>query len=103
SVSTAALSATRIGQLSEDGDTKYALVRTLGQILGIGSSQLNLDMLTALPHPTADDKAGFPLMHPPRLAHARSERCSPMGRSGLGKAIDTLYGVVGLRLPVPRQ
>ena len=42
---------------------KYRLVRVLGQILGLGWSQLNLNVITGVPHPTADDYAGFPLMH----------------------------------------
>ena len=44
-------------------DLKYRLVRVLGQILGLGWSQLNLNVITGAPHPTADDYAGFPLMH----------------------------------------
>ena len=45
-------------------DVEYRLVRVLGQVLGVGWSQLNLNVLTGNPHPTADDYAGFTIMHP---------------------------------------
>jgi hypothetical protein len=45
-------------------ESKYRLVRVLGSVLGLDWSQLNLNVLAGVPtHPTADDKAGFPLMH----------------------------------------
>ena len=45
-------------------ESKYRLVRVLGRVLGLDWSQLNLNVLTGVPqHPTADDQAGFPLMH----------------------------------------
>jgi hypothetical protein len=44
-------------------DLKYRLVRLLGEVLGLGRSQLNLNAITGAPHPTADDFAGFPVMH----------------------------------------
>jgi IPT/TIG domain len=44
-------------------DMKYHLVRVLGQVFGLGWSQLNLNVITGSPIPTADDKAGFPVMH----------------------------------------
>lgn len=44
-------------------DLKYRLVRALGQVLGLGWSQLNLNVTTQIPSPTADDYAGFPVMH----------------------------------------
>jgi hypothetical protein len=60
----AAINGTCVQTSADLADPKYALVRTLGQILGVGWSQLNLNVITASPSPTADDKAGFPLMHP---------------------------------------
>jgi hypothetical protein len=46
-------------------ESKYRLVRVLGAVIGLDWSQLNLNVLTGVPkYPTADDKAGFPLMHP---------------------------------------
>ena len=45
-------------------ESTYRLVRVLGGVLGLDWSQLNLNVLTGIPRtPTADDKAGFPLMH----------------------------------------
>ncbi len=44
-------------------DVEYRLVRVLGNVLGLGWSQLNLNVSTGNPLPTADDYAGFPVMH----------------------------------------
>jgi hypothetical protein len=44
-------------------DLKYRLVRVLGQVAGLGWSQLNSNVVTGQPRPTADDYAGFPVMH----------------------------------------
>ena len=50
-------------QSSQLTDVEYRLVRVLGEVLGLGWSQLNLNVITGDPHPTADDYAGFPVMH----------------------------------------
>ena len=50
-------------QSSQLTDVEYRLVRVLGSILGMGWSQLNLNVITGDPHPTSDDYAGFPVMH----------------------------------------
>src|ERR1700680_4268597 len=44
-------------------DVEYRLVRVLGQVLGLGWSQTNLNVQTRIPPPTADDYAGFTIMH----------------------------------------
>lgn len=44
-------------------DVEYRLVRMLGQVLGLGWSQTNLNVQTDIPRPTADDYAGFSIMH----------------------------------------
>jgi IPT/TIG domain len=44
-------------------DVEYRLVRVLGQVLGLGWSQVNDNVLTGNPHPTQADYAGFPVMH----------------------------------------
>jgi len=44
-------------------DLKYRLVRVLGRALGLDWSQANLNVITRQPPPTADDYAGFSLMH----------------------------------------
>jgi hypothetical protein len=44
-------------------DLKYRLVRVLGQVFGLGWSQLNLNVITNSPPPTTDDRAGLPAMH----------------------------------------
>jgi hypothetical protein len=44
-------------------DVEYRLVRVLGQVLGMGWSQLNPNVVTGNPPPTPADFAGFPVMH----------------------------------------
>ena len=45
-------------------DLQYHLVRTLGRVLGLDGSQVNVNVVTGIPAaPTAADYAGFPLMH----------------------------------------
>ena len=50
-------------QSSQLTDVQYRLVRTLGLVLGVGYSQLNVNVITNNPPATAGDLAGFPLMH----------------------------------------
>jgi hypothetical protein len=50
-------------QTSQLTDVEYRLVRVLGSVLGMGWSQLNLNVITGDPTPTGDDFAGFPVMH----------------------------------------
>jgi hypothetical protein len=50
-------------QSSQLTDVEYRLVRVLGSVLGVGWSQLNLNVITGNPRPTSDDFAGFPVMH----------------------------------------
>ncbi len=50
-------------QSSQLADVEYRLVRVLGSVIGLGWSQMNLNVLTGSPHPTANDYAGFPVMH----------------------------------------
>jgi hypothetical protein len=44
-------------------DVEYRLVRVIGSVLGVGWSQLNLNVITGTPTPTDADYAGFPVMH----------------------------------------
>ena len=46
-----------------DPDVEYRLVRVLGQVLGLGWSQTNLNVQTGTPPPTANDYVGFTIMH----------------------------------------
>jgi hypothetical protein len=46
-----------------DPDVEYRLVRVLGQVLGLGWSQTNLNVQTGKPTPTSDDYVGFTIMH----------------------------------------
>jgi hypothetical protein len=55
-------------------DVQYRLVRVLGRILGLGWSQVNLNVLTHNPAPTSADFAGFPVMH-----FADPVNCVPIG------------------------
>jgi hypothetical protein len=50
-------------QSSQLADVEYRLVRVLGNVLGLGWSQMNLNVITRNPVPTPDDYAGFPVMH----------------------------------------
>jgi hypothetical protein len=50
-------------QSSQLTDVEYRLVRVLGGVLGVGWSQMNLNVITRDPPPTSDDYAGFPVMH----------------------------------------
>ena len=44
-------------------DVQYRLVRVLGNIIGLGWSQADLNVLTRTPPPTDADFLGFPVMH----------------------------------------
>ncbi|PYX51380.1 MAG: hypothetical protein DMG79_03240 [Acidobacteria bacterium] len=50
-------------QSSQLTDVEYRLVRVIGRVLGLGWSQVNPNVHTRNPPPTADDYAGFPVMH----------------------------------------
>lgn len=50
-------------QSSQLTDVEYRLVRVLGSVIGMGWSQLNVNVVTGSPPPTPDDYAGFPVMH----------------------------------------
>jgi len=50
-------------QSSQLADVEYRLVRVLGNVIGLGWSQMNLNVITGNPRPTPDDYAGFPVMH----------------------------------------
>jgi hypothetical protein len=50
-------------QSSQLVDLEYRLVRVLGTVFGVGWSQVNSNVLTGTPPPTAGDFAGFPVMH----------------------------------------
>ena len=50
-------------QASQLTDVEYRLIRAIGGVLGLGWSQLNVNVQTGGPAPTADDYAGFPVMH----------------------------------------
>jgi len=50
-------------QASQLNDVEYRLVRVIGSVLGLGWSQLNVNVQTGAPNPSSDDYAGFPVMH----------------------------------------
>ena len=60
-------------QSSQLTDVEYRLVRVIGGVLGLGWSQLNVNVQSGKPYPTSDDYAGFPVMH-----YADSWNCSPI-------------------------
>lgn len=54
-------------------DVQYRLVRVIGGVLGVGWSQMNLNVITDDPPPTPADYAGFPVMH-----YVDSPSCVPI-------------------------
>jgi hypothetical protein len=50
-------------QSSQVSEIQYRLVRAVGNLLGVGWSQLNANVQTGSPPPTTDDYSGFPVMH----------------------------------------
>lgn len=50
-------------QSSQVTEIQYRLVRAIGNVLGVGWSQLNVNVQTGSPPATTDDYAGFPVMH----------------------------------------
>lgn len=54
-------------------DLEYRLVRVIGNVLGLGWSQLNLNVITGNPTATSDYYAGFPVMH-----YMDSTYCAPI-------------------------
>ena len=52
-----------VQQTAQLTDVEYRLVRVLGGVLGLDWSQLNTNVFTGTPSSTADDFAGFPVMH----------------------------------------
>jgi hypothetical protein len=57
---------------SQVPDLRARLVRILGRTLGLGWSQLNLNVLTDTPLPSAADLAGFPVMHAREPLHCEA-------------------------------
>lgn len=62
-------------QSSQLNDVEYRLVRVIGNVLGLGWSQLNVNVQTGSPAPTPADYAGFPVMH-----FTDSSYCAPITR-----------------------
>jgi len=60
-------------QSSQLADVEYRLVRVIGGVLGLGWSQLNVNVQSGKPYPTSDDYAGFPVMH-----YTDSWNCKPI-------------------------
>ncbi len=52
-----------VQQTSQLTDVEYRLVRMIGSVLGLGWSQVNVNVLTGSPSATSDDYLGFPVMH----------------------------------------
>jgi hypothetical protein len=66
------LNGTCVVNSSQIPDLRARLVRILGRTLGLGWSQLNLNVLTATPLPSAADLAGFPVMHAREPLHCEA-------------------------------
>jgi hypothetical protein len=60
-------------QASQLNDVEYRLVRLIGSVLGLGWSQLNVNVQRGSPFPSSDDYAGFPVMH-----HVDAWNCAPI-------------------------
>ena len=84
-------------------DLKYRLVRVLGQIFGLGWSQLNVNAITGTPQPTADDLAGLPVMHAQDLPSCVPiSKCYPLAdqpKMDDRAALARLYPVTDDNLP----
>lgn len=50
-------------QTSQLTDLEYRVVRVIGEVLGVGWSQVNPNVLSGNPRPASGDYAGFPVMH----------------------------------------
>ena len=100
-------------QSSQLTDVEYRLVRVLGNVLGLGWSQMNLNVITGDPTPTPADFAGFPVMHymdpvtcvPITLCYANPyqlapddvaalSRLYPVGTPGNSNSTARIYGSV---------
>jgi IPT/TIG domain-containing protein len=84
-------------------DLKYRLVRVLGQIFGLGWSQLNVNAVTGTPQPTADALAGLPVMHAQDLPSCVPiSKCYPLAdqpKMDDRAALARLYPVTDDNLP----
>ena len=60
-------------QFSQLTDLQYRLMRVIGSVLGLGWSQVNVNVQTGSPLPTSADFAGFPLMH-----ETDARNCAPI-------------------------
>ncbi len=61
-------------------DLQYHLVRTLGRVLGLDWSQMNVNVVAGSPAPSAADYAGFSLMHAVDPTYcAPIAKCYPAG------------------------
>jgi hypothetical protein len=86
-------------------DVEYRLVRVIGNVLGLGWSQVNPNVLTGDPPPTAADYAGFPVMHytdpiscvPITTCYPNPYQLAPDDIA----SISTLYPVTALNQPSP--
>ena len=81
---------------------RYTLARMIGRSLGLDWSQLNDNVFTGSPAPTADDTAGFPLMHPEGGLCTSSYGCvynADQLRMDDRAAISRLYPVTSANLP----
>lgn len=87
------LCATNAGMVSV---LQYQLVRAFGRVLGLDWSQANEEQF-ATSSPTADDLAGWPMMHPvERLCSENAQTCLPAGttlRTDDIAALNRLYPV----------
>lgn len=89
--------------ISQLPDLQYRLTRVVGEVLGLGWSQLNLNIITGSPAPTADDYAGYPLMHsidpmnciPITICYPKPSQLAPDDAA----AISRLYPVTAQNLP----
>jgi len=94
-------------QSSQLTDVEYRLVRTIGSVLGLGWSQLNLNVITGTPSPTSDDYAGFPVMHfADHVSCVPITRCYPNAyqlTTDDAAAISRLYPVTAQNLTSGKQ
>jgi IPT/TIG domain-containing protein len=93
-------------QSSQLTDVEYRLVRVLGNVIGLGWSQMNLNVVTGNPPPTADDYAGFPVMHyidsfscvPITVCYANPYQLAPDDMAALSRLYPASPSATGARI-----
>ena len=93
-------------QSSQLTDVEYRLVRVIGSVLGLGWSQLNLNVITGDPPATQADYAGFPVMHymdpvnciPITVCYANPYQLAPDDQAALSRLYPPASNAISARI-----